>query len=397
MNILVVSSYLPYPLHSGGHVRLYNLLKRLSKKHTITLVCERRKFQTADDEREIKKLCTAVYTFPRKKQWTPANILKASTSGSHSFLIVGHTLPDMKEKIAGLLKKQQFDIIHVETSYVFQNLPETVVPTVLTEHNLEYAVYKKYLTIVPRWVARVLSVDIKKLEKEEKSFWKKAEKVVVVSEHEKKEVEKTVKDVAVVPNGVDIKVFQPKSLSGVYNGEKRLLYIGHYKWIQNQTALRWILSDIWPSIEKQTDESVKLWIVGRDLPDEFKKYKSSRVILEGMSKKPAHELFSASFALLAPLNVAGGTQYKILESMAVGTPVITTKLGSVGLNIGSDKMLLASDTAEGVVKDTLKLLKDEELYKTLSKNSRKHIEENFSFDAIAEKLDSVYHQVVSGK
>jgi len=37
MNILFVSAVLPYPLRSGGQIRIYNLLKRLSKHHSITL------------------------------------------------------------------------------------------------------------------------------------------------------------------------------------------------------------------------------------------------------------------------------------------------------------------------------------------------------------------------
>ena len=49
MKILMISSYLPYPLYSGGQVRLFNLIKELSGKHEITLICEKRKHQTDDD------------------------------------------------------------------------------------------------------------------------------------------------------------------------------------------------------------------------------------------------------------------------------------------------------------------------------------------------------------
>ena len=40
MNILFVSAVLPYPLYSGGQIRIYNLLKRLSKRHGAESVLE---------------------------------------------------------------------------------------------------------------------------------------------------------------------------------------------------------------------------------------------------------------------------------------------------------------------------------------------------------------------
>ncbi len=90
MKILMISSYLPYPLHSGGQVRLYNLIKELSGKHEITLVCERRPHQTSEDIKEVEKICKKVVTVPRRKQWSLENVLK-SVFSSHSFLVTGHT------------------------------------------------------------------------------------------------------------------------------------------------------------------------------------------------------------------------------------------------------------------------------------------------------------------
>src|SRR5581483_8848705 len=143
MKILVVSSYLPYPLFSGGHIRLYNLLRELSKKHEIFLVCEKRSYQTNADIEEVKKICKEVITIARKRQWSIGTIAKTGFS-SYPFLMVGHANPQMTEKIAQVLQKEKFDLIHIETFYVMQNLPKTVLPTVLVEHNIEYLVYKRF-------------------------------------------------------------------------------------------------------------------------------------------------------------------------------------------------------------------------------------------------------------
>src|ERR1700691_2436334 len=98
MKILMISSYLPYPLFSGGQVRLYNLIKELSAKHEITLICEKRPHQTQEDIAEIKKICNEVITVDRGKQWSAPNVLKAGFS-TNSFLLTGHTSSVFQKKI----------------------------------------------------------------------------------------------------------------------------------------------------------------------------------------------------------------------------------------------------------------------------------------------------------
>ena len=98
MNILMVSSYLPFPLLSGGNIRLYNLLKLLSRKHKITLICEKRPNQTEADVREVEKICEKVITVKRNKQWSVKNIVKTGFSLS-PFIITGHQSKEMTKVI----------------------------------------------------------------------------------------------------------------------------------------------------------------------------------------------------------------------------------------------------------------------------------------------------------
>ena len=246
MKILIISSFLPYPLFSGGHVRLFNLIKELSKRHVITLVCEKRENQTEKDIEEMKKICKHVIVVDRKKQWSYQNIARAGFS-VYPFLMVGHTQKSMQNKIEEILAKETFDLIHVETFYVMQNLPQVHIPIVLVEHNIEYMVYERFAKTALIFLQPFLYLDIAKMKYWEKIFWKKATKLVAVSEQEKKLMER--KDAVVVPNGVDIKKFKVQSSKFKNNKkEKRILFIGDFKWVQNRNAIAWILKEIWPKI-----------------------------------------------------------------------------------------------------------------------------------------------------
>src|SRR3989344_3439889 len=234
MKILMVSSYLPYPLTSGGHIRLYNILKILSMNHQITLVCEKRAYQSKEDIAEVRKFCKEIIIVERKKQWSINNIIKTGFS-KFPFLVTGHTLPQMKKNVEEILKKEKFDLIHVETFYVMQNLTKTSIPIVLTEHNIEYLVYKRFRDEAQFYVRLLLDIDILKLKKIEEEKWEKASAVVTVSNEDKKVIEKKNNKVFVVPNGVDVNKFQISNHKfQITNNKKTILFIGDFKWVENR-------------------------------------------------------------------------------------------------------------------------------------------------------------------
>lgn len=401
MNILVISSYLPFPLHSGGQVRLYNLIKELSEKHTITLICEKRPHQTAEDVSQVKKICKKVITVPRRKQWSPENVLKSTLSAS-SFLVTGHTQVLLREKIKEALAADTFDVIHVETFYVLQNLPEVQIPIVLVEHNIEYQVYKRFVDRAPFPLRPLLAVDIAKIKKEESAAWYRAKTVVAVSEEDKKVIQKSGVQPHVVANGVNTDQFRLKNITQGFNQvEKKVLFMGDFTWLQNTDSATFILKEIWPKINLQlktqnAKQDIKLWIVGRKIPDSIKNLIDDTFVLfdEKSSAKPTPEIFSEASVLLAPIRVGGGTSYKILESMACGTPVVTMPMSAAAINAVDGEQILVGENAKELAKKTVTILQDEKMYEKIAKQGRKLIEEKYTWKMLGKQLEEVYKQTV---
>ncbi|MEX2007352.1 MAG: glycosyltransferase family 4 protein [Candidatus Levyibacteriota bacterium] len=392
MRILVISSFLPYPLHSGGHVRLYNLIARLSKRHDITLICEKRISQRKEDIEEVSKICKSVIVVPRRKQWSAGNIFKTGFS-LNSFLVTGHTNQQFKSKIKEAIDKEDFDLIHVETSYVFQNLPLNIkIPVVLVEHNLEYMVYRRFAGNAPLPLRPFLYLDTVKLEREERNLWRKVDKLIAVSEEEGKVMNAD----AVISNGVDTKKFQISNVkSQISNAEQRILFIGDFRWLQNRDSAEFILRSIWPKLSGQLSMvtgQLELWIVGRKIPDYIKQMGDRNVIFDENSPSDTYEIYKKSKILLAPIRVGGGTSFKILEAMASGVPVVTTQLGNVGIGAKNREAVLIASTGEEFAMLLAEIIKNEELYERISKNARILIEKNFDWDIIAAKLEKVYEE-----
>ena len=395
----MISSFLPFPLLSGVHIRLYNLIKNLQKEHEITLICEKRNNQTSEDIKEVEAICKKVITVKRKKQWSLENILKTGVS-KDPFLFKGHENKEMQLLIQDELVRERYDLIHVETSYVYQNLPagkaglpKVSIPVVLVEHNIEYLVYKRFADRANALVRPLLYLDILKLEKKEKDIWQKVTKLVAVSNIEKKLMKRP--DIAVVPNGVDTNNFKFRNLDSLPD-EKKVLFIGDFKWIQNRDTLDFILTEIWPKVISKLDDygkniKVKLWIVGKNIPEQYKKMDNlENVIFDEKNSDETPVIFNKSYLLLAPFRVAGGTSYKILEAMSSGTAVVTTSLGVEGLEAKNLTHVLSSESADGLAENVCELMLDKSLYKRITLNARKFIEGSYDWKIISEKLNDVY-------
>lgn len=383
MKILMVSSFLPYPLINGGNIRLYNLLKNLNKDYEVTLVCEKRDFQTDRDIEEIRKFCKKVITVDRKKQWSFGNILRSGFS-LDPFLIVGHMSSEMKNKIKQELIANNFDLIHVETFYVMQNLPKTNTPIVLVEHNIEFSVYKRFVDNSLFFLRPFLNWDVQKMKLKETSFWKKAKILIAVSEKEKRLMDADV----VIPNGVDIEKFKMQSLKFKIE-EKRILFIGDFNWIENRDTVRWIMEKIWPELKSKIDLNIKLWIVGRKIPNNIKNLtKDPSVIFDENASEDTSLIYRKSFILLSPIRVGGGTSFKILEAMVSGIPVVTTTLGAGGITDGNE--LIKADNVEQMVQAVSRLLSDQKYYKDIAESARELIEEKYDWKKITRELERVY-------
>lgn len=387
MKILLVSSYLPYPLYDGGRIRLYNLLKFLKDKHEITLICEKRDNQSGADIAEVEKVCHKVITVKRRKQWTAGNIIKTAFS-LDPFLITGHNSNEMKSAIAAELYSGNYDLIHVETFYVMQNLPKTSLPIVLVEHNIEYLVYRRYADKANALLKPVLAIDIAKIKRAERNAWKRAKALIAVSPSEQ---ERIGPQTLLVPNGVDTKRFSLKKFDKDKK-EKTILFIGDFKWIQNRDSIVYIIKNIWPKIISKYPQA-RLRVVGKSIPDSIKDLATDRITFDENATNKTEEIFQNADVLLSPIRVGGGTNFKILESMSCGTPVVTNKLGNEGLRAKDKSEILICDKPDEFANATVELLKDTYLYEKIMRNSRDFVVKNYDWGNISLKLDSIYKSI----
>ena len=92
-----------------------------------------------------------------------------------------------------------------------------------------------------------------------------------------------------------------------------------------------------------------------------------------------------------------GLQVKHLEAMAMGLPVVTTTIGSMGIEAIENQDLLVADKPHDFANHINTLLEDQELRRSIGNSSRKLIEEKYNWNVLGTQLNEVYHQIAERK
>jgi glycosyltransferase involved in cell wall biosynthesis len=157
--------------------------------------------------------------------------------------------------------------------------------------------------------------------------------------------------------------------------------------------MQWFLSEVYPIVQARVP-AVKLVITGKNnaatLPA------AENVTLTGFVED-IRPLIASAWISLAPLQVGGGTRLKILEAMALGTPVVATRKGAEGLEAADGEHLLVADTPAQFAEAVVRLLQDRKLRQKLATNSCQLVREQYDWSVIMPEFLDLVEEVGYGK
>lgn len=397
----MLTPYLPYPPSSGGQVRSYNLIKNLARNNEITLYSLIKEEKERKYLYELEKYCKKVKVFSRPaKPWTISNIFKTAF-GFYPFLVIRNLSEDEREALTEELSSEKFDLIHAETFYVMPHLPPTKIPVLLVDQTIEFQVYQHFVKNNKKWFLKpFLYIDILKIKFWEIKFWRKAKKVVAVSEADRKKMLSLDSNlnVGVVPNGAGedlMAVWKNRAPSKI----PTVFFQANFSWLQNIEAAENLAREVFPLIREKIPNAV-CWIAGQNAKEKIGYLQDNYVQvidLDNSDIQGVVDVYKKASIFVAPLEGPGGTRLKILGAMAAGVPVVTSRIGIEGIDAEDEKdVLIAKDWTE-MAQKTVDLLLDKEKELRLVREARRLMEEKYSYESVAKVLEKYYKEVAGGK
>jgi glycosyltransferase involved in cell wall biosynthesis len=402
LHVAVLDEEIPYPPTSGKRIRSLNLILRLARRHHVAYLCHRNA-----DEAEARQAAeffdrqgieTVVVgrKVPRKSGPAFYARLAANLLSPLPYSVASHTSRALREAARAYAASHPLDLWQVEwTPYAEVLRGLDVGPRVLVAHNIESQIWHRYHQTEPNRLRRwYIARQWHKFESFEQRAFAEAARVVTVSEPDAELARSRfgARDVAVVDNGVDTSYFCP---SGDDFEPDRLLFMGSLDWRPNLDAVGFLLDQVLPAI-RALAPSARLWVVGRNPPEWLVCRVAAVPGAELAANVPdVRPFLRRCGVLVVPLRIGGGSRLKILEALAAGVPVVSTTVGSEGLELEPGRHLAVADTAEALARQVADCIRAPGPAREMAARGREVVLQRYDWDALAVKMEEVWYDAVS--
>ena len=388
LRILFVSTWFPCPPDNGSKIRVNHLLQALCERHEVNLVTFMPTIEEAVHIPALRAVCAqvdVVHHDPFRLNRTKALLGLVSLRPSH--VVAGHS-PDMAEMVVRAEERQPCDLIIASTTVAAQYTKNARQGArLLEEHNFmprwmeeQYRAQRSPARKAMRWLTW------KKGLRYERGLYRQFTACTMVSERDRQAMVEAMPSysgrVAVIPNGVDLEHYRPGLAAP---SPDTLIFTGALTYSANSEAMRFFIGEILPLIRRQCPDAT-LAITGRNAGvDQSWLPADGSVRLTGYMEdvRPA---VAAAWACVAPLRTGGGTRLKILEAMALGTPVIATSKGAEGLDVTPGHDILIADEPAALAAHVVRLLGDPGLRSRLAESGRRLVEEKYGWSEIGRRF-----------
>ena len=194
----------------------------------------------------------------------------------------------------------------------------------------------------------------------------------------------------VIENGVDVSYYASEPSSG----KKRIVFVGSMDYHANIDGAINFARNVWPTVRKQKPELV-FTIVGRDPSTEVRALSSIDGVEVTGSVDDVRPFYREAIAAVVPLNVGGGSRLKILEAMAAGVPVVSTKLGAEGLDLSDGENVLLTEATGQLAEQLINVIDNQDLRRRLIEGGEKLIRERYDWSMLGAKLLTQYQAMAS--
>lgn len=400
MRIVFVGSWYPYPPDNGARLRTYHLIKQLSRRHQVHLLSFYHAGPVPSGRRleAMRALCEDVDALPRLEYSGRHNwpYVRAIACRRPPWIVLRWN-PAMSDAVRAVLQKRPFDLLLLSQ---VQNLP------LLDEVDLALPILLEQFEVSTIWNRVQEAHGVARLRRRfARGNWHhylrkqlgKCSGVTVPSQSEKEILHRLLSlgqeriPVELVPNGVDVGNELPLSDG---TREPVLIYQGSLAFPANYDAVSYFVAEIMPHIV-QSIPDVRLRVTGRtEGVDTAQLMAASGGTLEltGYLDDIRSTVARAS-ACVVPLRLGSGTRVKVLEAMALRTPVVATTKGVEGLAIQHGEHALIADEPRIFASHVCRVLEDDKLRAHLVENARRLVVDRYSWERIGKRLNRFCEQI----
>lgn len=388
MNILFVCHRLPYPPSRGGKIRPFNIIKHLTASgHRVTVASIARSDAELSEGLGLAEYCADVLVEKVAAMPAAAKMLLRVPTRIPSSMGYFHS-GALKSRIRRATEERSYDLTFVHCSSAAQYVENIQLPHKVLDFGdmdsqkwLDYVRHRAFPRSAAYWV------EGKKLAATERRLAGLFDQCTCTTRQELETLNELCdhSSTAWFPNGVDHSYFSPSSEPYDRN---QICFIGRMDYFPNIQSMLAFCEHAFPLI-RRANPKARLVIVGASPARAIRRLDRVDGVTVTGSVKDVRPFVRASALTLAPLMIARGTQNKILESMAMGVPVVASPLAARGVDAVPGEHLLTADCPREVAEAALSLMSDPRRRAALSAAGRARVQSHHDWARSMQKLDGI--------
>jgi sugar transferase (PEP-CTERM/EpsH1 system associated) len=409
-----------WPPDTGAKLRNYYLARALARHARVTRLgfSENGHELTNDTAVNDGTGCERIVTVPRPRGYTLSNLLRGAITKT-PLPVLNYTSREMSRELARLLEAESFDAVQVESAHLAAYLPIIQAarkrPLMICDwHNVESELMRRYSeqsqNFARRLYARMTANRLATLERQLLSVF---DAHTVVSERDRERLRAIAPDarVHVIENGVDTDYFSDYEIeractvhylatAGAAPGRahrerQRILFVGSMDYHANIGAVVSFAREVWPQIYARNPQ-LNFTIAGRNPTPEVRALSSHPGIEVTGTIADVRPFYREAAVAVVPLRVGAGSRLKILEAMAAGVPVVSTRLGAEGLNVQDGENIIIADENEKLAEAIISIASGADRWRQMAEAARRHVRIHYEWSAIGARLVGL-HERLAGR
>lgn len=381
LRILLLTPYAPFPAYTGASIRRFEHVKYLGTHHHLVLASFVPRARLNEVRQAVRNYCELVILINA----SPRIFFGRSKQPRHIKLYKSRQMWQVLNK----LRVVDFDVVFIDSIFMAQYLP--LFPksfSILSEHNIESQLLQRTLDLNSSQLTLNEQLyswqELQKLKAYEMEQWPKFSLITVVSEKDKQFIESQFHNIntIIVKNGVDTENIKPLLI----DGSRKILFIGTMAYGPNIDAVLFFRTQILPILWCRAPE-ICFCIAGRNPSRTIRSLANHPQIEVIANPKDIRSVAQNCIMSVVPLRIGGGTRLKILESMAMGLPIVSTSLGCEGLTLQDNEHLLIRDQPESFAEGVLEIIQDPTLRYKLQYQGRQLVEREYNWEMILSRFE----------
>lgn len=391
MRILFLSAWYPFPANNGIKLRLYNLLRGLAAEHEITLISYADEPTANPDAPEMRALCHRIELIPVR--WFRPNSLKARLAFFRLTprSVIDTYLPEMEVRIRQVLADGPYDVIVAAETRMAGYVAAFGATPALFEDVETFVIYDEYAQASSAKARLRYGLTWWKQRRYLRHLLAQFAAATVVSQAEQVLVQRHVLGddrypIYVIPNCMDLPAYADVVAAPQQN---TLVFAGSFSYFPNHEAMVWFIEQVLPLVQAQIPD-VRLLITGNRAD---KPLPPNTAVTHLGFVDDVRQVVADAWVSVAPFLAGSGTRLKVLEAMALHTPVVATRKGAEGIAAQDGREILLADSAEEFATAVVSLLQDPTLRQTITENAYRLVESEYNWTAVWPRYNQLLAEI----